>query len=251
MSNPDNKEILDANPANSQEEKKPLFGGVDSQGKERLFNDVEDVKQSWQNAQNFIKENVSETQSLRDKVAALEAELNQSTKLDDALAQFRNKEQSEVTDNIVKETTTETTPQLDVEQLKTQLTQEILENLSSSKRKEVEDVNENESISAAKAVLGDSFEDSLRERAASLGMSDNDILAEARTNPTKFKTLFGLDKQPKGNISPSSSYRGKPNEQAVEINLSGFNQAERVTNTRNSLAAKAKQMGIDPSIFTN
>ena len=47
-SNPEVKENQEAQPASSQEEKKPLFSSVDSQGKERLFPSTEEAQQSWQ-----------------------------------------------------------------------------------------------------------------------------------------------------------------------------------------------------------
>jgi len=82
----------------SQEEVKPLFGGTDSQGKERLFTTTEEAQQSWQSAQNFIKDKVDETKTMEARILDLEAKLNQSTKLEDALVQLKSKEESPVTE---------------------------------------------------------------------------------------------------------------------------------------------------------
>ena len=68
-SNPDVKEELEANQPEVKEEVKPLFGGTDSQGKERIFQTTEEAQQSWQSAQNFIKDKVDESKSLEVRIA--------------------------------------------------------------------------------------------------------------------------------------------------------------------------------------
>ena len=243
MSNPDIKETLEANPAISQEEAKPLFGGTDSQGKERLFSSTEEAQQSWQSAQNFIKDKVDETKTMEARILELEAKLNQSTKLEDALAQLKTKEESPVTEQQPNQTT-ETTPQLDVETLKQQLLDEVMGKLSTSQQQEVFSQNQSESIGAAQAIYGDSYEQKLRESASELGMSDEDIIKEAQSNPKRFKKLFGLDKQPKTNYTPSNSASGFNQTKATELDFSkGFNDRARVnTALENYKKIAAKQV---------
>lgn len=245
MSNPDVKETTEAHQPESQEESKPLFSGVDSQGKERLFTTVEEAQQSWQNAQNFIKDNVSETQALKSKVQELEAQLNQSMKLEDALNQLKNKEESPVNEQETTQTA-ESTPQLDVEQLKQQIRDEIMGSLSQAQKEEVYSRNQAESISAAQAVYGDSFEEALRERAKELDMSDEDIIKEAQSNPKRFKTLFGLNKQQSKTYSPNSSVtRQVKTSEPFKLNLGGFTAKDKLNNSLSTLEAKAKEMGLD------
>ena len=117
QSNQDVKETQETNQSQSQEENtplaqsapeapKPLFSGIDSQGKERLFKDAEEAQQSWQSAQNFIKTKVDETKSLEAKVQELEAQLNQSKKLEDALEHLQSKGESPVSEQQPQQTNT-------------------------------------------------------------------------------------------------------------------------------------------------
>jgi len=244
MSNPDTKEILEANQPQSQEEVKPLFGGTDSQGKERLFSTPEEAQQSWQSAQNFIKDKVDETKTMEARILDLEAKLNQSTKLEDALAQLKSKEESPVTEQQPNQTT-ETTPQLDVETLRQQLIEEVMGKLSTSQQQEVHSQNQSESIGAAQAIYGDSYEQKLRESAKDLGMSDEDIIKEAQSNPKRFKKLFGLDKQPKTTYSPNSSASGFTQNKDSSLDFSrGFNDKARVNTAMDNYRKLAEKQGL-------
>ena len=243
-SNPDVKENLEANQPQSQEEVKPLFGGTDSQGKERLFSTTEEAQQSWQSAQNFIKDKVDETKTMEARILDLEAKLNQSTKLEDALAQLKSKEESPVTEQQPNQTT-ETTPQLDVETLRQQLIEEVMGKLSTSQQQEVHSQNQSESIGAAQAIYGDSYEQKLRESAKDLGMSDEDIIKEAQSNPKRFKKLFGLDKQPKTTYSPNSSASGFTQSKDSGLDFSrGFNDKARVNTAMDNYRKIADKHGI-------
>ena len=243
-SNPEVKENLEANQAISQDEVKPLFGGTDSQGKERLFSTTEEAQQSWQSAQNFIKDKVDETKTMEARILHLEAKLNQSTKLEDALAQLKTKEESPVTGQQLNQTT-ETTPQLDVETLKQQLLDEIMGKLSTSQQQEVYSQNQSESIGAAQAIYGDSYEQKLRESASELGMSDEDIIKEAQSNPKRFKKLFGLDKQPKTNYTPSNSASGFTQSKDTSLDFTrGFNDRSRVNTALDNYRKIAAAQGI-------
>ena len=238
------KETQDANQAPSQEEVKPLFSGTDSQGKERLFTNPEEAQQSWQSAQNFIKDKVTETKTLESRIQELEAQLNQSTKLEDALKQLKNKEESPVIEEQTQQAT-ESTPQLDVDQLTQQITESILGKLTSDQQKEVFSKNEQESISAAKAVYGDSFEEKLRQSAKELGMSDADILKEAQSNPKRFKKLFNLDRQQKTTYTPSGSVSGLPQSKNLSIDFSrGFTERQRVATSIDNYRKIAEAQGI-------
>lgn len=244
-SNPEVKETQEANQPQSQEESKPLFGGTDSQGKERLFTNSEEAQQSWQSAQNFIKDNVDELKTLKSRNQELEAQLNQSTKLDDALKHLNTKEESPVNEEQTQQAT-ESTPQFDMEQLEKQLTEKIMSNLSSSQQEEVFTKNTTESITAAQNVYGDAYEAKLRETAQELGMSDEDIIKEAQSNPKRFKKLFNLDKQQSRTFTPSNGISALPQSDKATINFNkGFSSKDKLTSHLGNLEAIAKAKGLN------
>lgn len=244
-SNPDVKENQEANQPQTQEESKPLFSGTDSQGKERLFTDVEDAQKSWQSSQDFIKNIVSENKSLEARNQELEAQLNQGTKLDEALAQLQTKEETPVTEQ-QNQQTTESTPQLDVEQIEAQLFDKLMGKLTQEQQKEVFAKNQQESIEAAKSVFGESYEDKLRSVAQDMGMSDTDIIQEAQSNPKRFKKLFGLERQQSTNFVPNSSTSVPAKNTNVQLNLGkGFSAKDKLSSHLSDLQAIAKQKGLD------
>ena len=244
-SNPEVKETQEANPPQSQEESKPLFGGTDSQGKERLFKNSEEAQQSWQSAQNFIKDKVTESKTLESKIQELEAKLNQSTKLDDALKHLNTKEESPVNEEQTQQTTA-ATPQFDMEALEKQLTEKIMSNLSSSQQQEVFTKNTTESITAAQSIYGDAYEAKLRETAQELGMSDEDIISEAQSNPKRFKKLFNLDKQQSRTFTPNNGISPLPQSDKATINFNkGFSSKDKLTNHLGNLESIAKAKGLN------
>jgi len=244
-SNPEVKETQEANQPQSQEESKPLFGGTDSQGKERLFRNPEEAQQSWQSAQNFIKDKVTESKTLESRIQELEAQLNQSTKLDDALKHLNTKEESPVNEEQTQQAT-ESTPQFDMEQLEKQLTEKIMGRLSSSQQEEVFTKNTTESITAAQSIYGDAYEAKLRETAQELGMSDEDIIKEAQSNPKRFKKLFNLDKQTSQTLMPRNGITSFPKSDKPAINFNkGFSSKDKLTSHLGNLEAIAKAKGLN------
>lgn len=245
QSNQDSKETQEANQAVQEEQVKPLFSGTDSQGKERLFTSPEEAQQSWQSAQNFIKETVTDKKSLEARIQELEAQLNQSTKLEDALAQLKTKEESPVIEEQLQQAT-ESTPQLDMEALEQQLTDKILGRLTASQQQEVFTKNQEESINAAQQVYGSDYESKLRESAQELGMSDEDIIKEAQANPKRFKKLFNLDRQTKTNLSPSNGITSIPKPESTPLSFNkGFSSKDKLAGHLGNLDAIAKAKGLN------
>lgn len=237
-------------PVESQEEKKPLFSGTDSQGKERLFTDVEEVQQSWQSAQNFIRDKVTENKTLEARVQELEAQLNQSTKLEDALKQLKGtKEESPVSEQQAPQTT-ESTPQSEVEALKAEIAAlkegaVTKEYLTSKEQQALAAENQKQSIAAAQAIYGEAYEDKLRESAKELGMTDEEIIQEAQKNPVRFKKLFGLDKQQPKHYSPNSSANvsAMPKKES-SLKWGGFSERDKLSNHLANMQAIAEKRGI-------
>ena len=187
----------------------------------------------------------SESKTLESKIQELEAQLNQSTKLDDALKHLNTKGQSPVNDEQTQQAT-ESTPQFDIEQLKKQLTEDIMSNLSASQQKEVFTNNTTESITAAQSIYGDAYEAKLRETAQELGMSDEDIIKEAQSNPKRFKKLFNLDKQQSRTFTPSNGISSLPLSDKPSISFNkGFSSKDKLTNHLGNLEALAKAKGLN------
>ena len=245
-SNQDLKETQETNQVEAQEEQKPLFSGIDSQGKERLFTNAEEAQQSWQSAQNFIKDTVSEKKSLEARIQELEASLNQSKKLEDALAELNQPKEETQVNEPNQQQTTETTPQVDVEQLKQQIRDEVLGSLTQAQQQEVFSKNQTESIEAAMAVYGDSYEEKLRQRAKELDMTDEDIIREAQSSPKRFKELFGLNKQTNKQYVPNGSVTGSPklSDKPTLSGGNGFTTKQRLASHTADLEAIAKAKGF-------
>ena len=249
MSNP-TENIQEANQPLVQEEHKPLFGGTDSQGKERLFNTVEEAQQSWQHSQDFIKTTVQEKQTLEAKVQELEAKVNQSLKLEEALEKFKQQDTTQMTQQPNQKPTTESTSQLDLEQLTAQLTENIMGKLSASQQETVYNKNELESIEAAKSVFGNDFESKLRGKAQSFNMSDDDITNMARTNPTMFKKIFELDKQTATVVTTPTGGNAPPHNNVTPVaQKPAFFAKDATAQMVDRLNAKAKERGINQKLF--
>lgn len=244
MSNQDVKEIQEGQQPTSQEEHKPLFSGVDSQGKERLFNTVEEAQQSWQHSQDFIKNTVQEKQSLEAKIQELEAKVNQSLTLEEALEQLKSKE-TQMTQESSQQQTTEQTSQLDIEQLTAKIEAQIMGKLTASQQEQVYSKNEADSIQAAQAVFGSEFESKLREKAQALSMKETDIVDMARTNPTLFKNTFGLNRQTTQDVTPPSGGNTPQNNSAPVQRKPAFFGKDRVNQGVDLLNQKAREMGLN------
>ena len=207
---------------------------------ERNFS-KDDAVNKITNADSFIEQLKAESKTKDDELAQLRAQIDQSTKLDDALARINSQGTSEA---ISQETPTSA---IDIEALKKELLGSMSESLSQKDKAALSQKNQEDSISAAQAVYGDSYESKLRERATQLGMSDADIISEASANPIKFKSLFGLDKQ--SQTSPSPSFGAsvpRNNNEAPVLKLGGFSTTDKVNNLKETFASFAKARGVDP-----
>ena len=232
MSDPDLKPEVPADPA-------PLFTIGD-----RQFN-KDDAVNKINNADSFIDQLKAEGKQKDEELIQLRAQVDQSTKLDDALARMNNSQG-------IGEAPSQEAPTsaIDVEALKQELLASMSTSIADSAKNELAEKNQLDSISAAQAVFGDSYESKLREKAKELGMSDNDILAEASANPTKFKALFGLSKN--NSTLPSPSFGGSvPSNTngAPSLTLGGFSNIQRVNNLKDTFGSFAKAKGIDPALY--
>lgn len=163
--------------------------------------DAESARTKIENADQFINTIKGEKDELATQYAALQqqnaqltAQVEQSTKLDEALTMF-NQQQPEA-----PTTQQETTNSLDVEALKAQLTQEILSQVTAQEAQKVQQNNFDSSIAAAQKAYGTDMATKLQERGAQLGMDASAIDNLAKTQPAVFSELF----IPKANSAPST-----------------------------------------------
>lgn len=193
------------------------------------------------NADSFIEQLKAEGKTKDDELVQLRAQIDQSTKLDDALARMNSQGTGEPPRQDAS------TNAIDIEALKKELLGTMSESLSQKEKDGVSQKNQEDSISAAQAVYGDAYESKLREKAKQLGMSDKDIISEASANPTKFKALFGLNKTNQSNPSPSFGNNASRTEtEATVLKLGGFSTTEKVNNLKETFASYAKKYGVDP-----
>jgi hypothetical protein len=207
---------------------------------ERNFS-KDDAVNKITSADSFIEQLKAEGKTKDAELAQLRAQIDQSTKLDDALARMNSQGTSETPNREAP------TSAIDIEALKKELLGTMSATLSKKEQDTLSQKNQEDSISAAQAVYGDSYESKLRERAKQLGMSDADIISEASANPIKFKSLFGLDKQ--NSTSPSLNFGGsvpRNNNEATVLKLGGFSTTERVNNMKETFDSYAKKHGVDP-----
>lgn len=207
---------------------------------DRNFN-KDDAVNKITNADSFIEQLKAEGKTKDDELAQLRAQIDQSTKLDDALARMTSQGTGETPNQEAP------TSAIDIEALKKELLGSMSETLSQKEKDTLSQKNQETSISAAQAVYGDSYESKLREKAKQLGMSDEDIITEASANPIKFKSLFGLDKQNQTSPSPSfGSNAPRNNNEAPVLKLGGFSTTDKVNNLKETFASFAKAHGVDP-----
>ena len=207
---------------------------------ERNFS-KDDAVNKITNADSFIEQLKAEGKTKDTELAQLRAQIDQSTKLDDALARMNSQGQSEAPSQEAP------TSAIDIEALKKELLGSMSDSLSQKEKATLSQKNQEDSISAAQLVYGDSYESKLREKAKQLGMSDADIISEASANPTKFKALFGLNKTNQSNPSPSFGNNApRNNNEAPVLNFGGFSTSDRVKSVKQTFDSYAKKYGVDP-----
>jgi hypothetical protein len=172
--------------------------------------DIDSARTKIENADQFIntlKGEKQDMQTQRDAAmqqnAQLAAQLEQSTKLDEALSMFANQQQQQPTD--VSQAQQEQTPSFDVEALKAALKQEVMNDINAQNTAKLENTNMKQSMEAAQKAFGADVATRLQERGAQLGMSPQAIDQLAKTQPQVFNELF-IPKAPTGGASPDGRY---------------------------------------------
>ncbi len=166
--------------------------------------DEESAKKKILNADSFIEQLKQEAADKDAKLAELQAKLDQSTKLEDALQKM--KESSMYND---QQTPTEAQPQMDVEALKEQLLKQAQEaatnSVSQYEQQRIAQANLTDSEQAAKRFYGTNYMDAILEEGAKLQLDEQAVLNMAKSNPALFKRTFGLTGNPKPQLNADGS----------------------------------------------
>jgi hypothetical protein len=218
------------------QEDKPLFS-VDGRNY-----DKDAAVKKIESADGFINTLKTEGQEKDARIAQLQAQLDQATKLEEALASLKSQSSTE-------QTTTDKTTPVDTSAIMQQLSEQLKQQVSSTfSEKEMQQKalsNETESMNAAKAVFGSSYNAKLRERASALGMTDSDIVQEAKTNPAKFKELFGLNKKAQASITPTGSSKTVIPKASSKLDFAPkFNASGKRNASVSNMQAAAERLGI-------
>ena len=171
--------------------------------------DAESARTKIENADQFIntlkteKDSVtSENTVLQQENARLQAQLDQSAKLEDALSMFTQQQQPA---QDVTTTQQVETPSLDVEALKQQVMADVLSQVQAKEAAKTHEANFGQSMSAAQNAFGSDVASKLQERGAQLGMTPQAIDQLAKTQPAVFNELF-IPKAPNSPASPDGRY---------------------------------------------
>ena len=172
---------------------------------ERSFN-AESAATKIENADNHIQTIEAENQGYKDRLASLEAQVAQSTKIDDALAKLQQPSQ--------ESQATEVTPSVSEEQIGAIATKQMEEYLAA---KQVTDNNNaakalsestfRETGERLTAIYGDNTDKAMEAKAKELGISAAAIFDMARNPTTASLLLESMKVIPSTNqASPSGSF---------------------------------------------
>lgn len=216
--------------APDQGTKPPATDGL-SLTKEQL----EQILKQNSHAQNHIKTIEDDNKKLREQLLAMSNELDNAAKIDDLLEGLANPRSS-------TNTSGQTAPQLDKNQLLAELKAEIFTELTNSQTVALETENLQTSIEFAKQKFGEKYQDTLRSISVELALSEEYLEALAKTSPKAFQTLVSGGKQDKMNFTPTiNSFRTSPT-QSDEIDLS---RVARARNLRTPEGREADKLWKD------
>lgn len=154
--------------------------------------DVEAAKTKIEHADKHVQTVESEAATLRQKVEQLEAQLANSSKLDQVLDTLQANQVASPT-STAENTTQAVDKEALMQELLGQLTPKIEETLTVRQKQEQAQNTMKEVSELAQAKYGSEFDKVLRDKGRELGYGDNEIVEFATSKPEAFKRLFGLD----------------------------------------------------------
>lgn len=183
--------------------------------------DAESAAKKIQSADQHIETILAEKREMEAKLAEMQAQLEQSTKLDDALKNMR-------TDYPTNESVSQPQPQLDLDSLKGQILSEVTKTQEEAKQKELREQQEatakanfQQVAEQMAAMYGETNIDKvIEEKAQANGMTFKDACELAKTHPKMFLNSFGNGRQAPQtpNISGNNS-RAHNAHQTTDVNL--------------------------------
>ena len=173
---------------------------------ERSFN-AEQAAIKIQAADTHIETIESENKGYKEKLAALEAQVAQSTKIDEALAKLTQQQSQE-------NQTTEVTPSVSEEQIGAIATRQIEDFLanqrveqSQASAKDLADKTFQETGDKLTAIYGDKTDEAMKHKAVELGISDVQIYEMAKNPATASLLLASMEASiPTNQATPSGSF---------------------------------------------
>lgn len=177
--------------------------GTDNKSLELTKEQLEQILKQNSHAQNHIKQIEEDNRKLREQLQGLSKELETSTQFDDLLAGLASSKSS-------TNSSEQTAPLLDKNQLLSELKAEIFNELSNSQRAAMEEENLRASIQTAQQKFGAGYEKELLNLAQELDLTPEYLESLARTSPKAFATVIGNSKT-KTPFSPTiNSFRTEP-----------------------------------------
>lgn len=173
--------------------------------------DADSAAKKIENADAFIEQ-------LKDEKRQLEAKLQQSTNLEDALSMFQQQQQQQQPQQAAQ------TEPVDMEALKAQLLEEARKTAQSQatdiwqqqQASASAEANLSDSMNALKNAYGTDYQERALARGAELGYDQAGIDSLARTNPKVFKELF-VPKAPQPSPTPHSQNRGQSHQSDPQL----------------------------------
>ena len=166
---------------------------------EREYN-VESATTKIEHSNQHINTIESENQGYKDRIAALEAQVAQSTKIDDALAKLQQQQTQE-------SQPTEVTPSVSEEQIGAIATKKMEEYLAQQRVSELSERTFKETGEKLTAIYGDNTDKAMTDKAAELGITPQAIFDMAK-NPATASLLLESMKAPSSvnQAAPSGSF---------------------------------------------
>lgn len=176
---------------------------------------AEDAVKKMENADRFIEEKKQRERELEERLAAMEAELAKSKKLEEALEELKQSKQTQTQgDN-----TSQPSAGVDAEKLKQQVLAEIKAEQEKATSQAAREANLRKAHETATQALGSNYMDSLVAQAKErqLDLSADDIIDLAARKPSTFTELFQLNKQSKPSAAPMQGNR-TPSNSSQQVN---------------------------------
>ncbi len=170
----------------------------DNKGLELSKEQLAAILKQNSHAQSHIKTIEDENKQLKDRMAQMAKELEMSTQFDDLLEGLANPQRS-------TNTSEQTAPRIDKNELLSELKQEIFNELTTAQVVAAQQQNLQNSIAYVQQRFGETYETELRNVAAELSLDENYLEDLARTSPKAFQTMVESVRPSKTSFGPTTT----------------------------------------------